>query len=110
MSSTWDKQWVADDGTLNAKYYIVEVDYDVAHSIYNQEPVGDKRYLPATVTKHKNNYVITINDQVIGQAPISWTRLDGRLKQGPIHATADVQWRAYDDPQRFMVKLSIKNA
>jgi hypothetical protein len=108
--SNWDRQWVGDDGSLNATYYITDLAYDVAYAMYNEEPVGNKRDLPAQVVRNGKGYLVMVDGKALANVPITWSRLDGRLNEGPIMGEVNLEWRAYDDPQRFMVKLYIKNA
>ncbi len=107
--SNWDKGTV-EDGLVSGAWYIVDIDYAACYAIYMAEPVGNKD-LPAQAAKVGKRYVITSGDQVIANMPTDWAQLPHHVgSRGPLNGEARVEWRTYDDPQRFMVKFYLKNA
>jgi hypothetical protein len=110
MGSNWDKQWVNDDGTVNANYYIAEVGYEECHRIYSREPEGDKYDLPAVVKRVDRNFVVFIDDRAVALLPSDWTRLTSKIDAVGLPCTANIKWRAYDEPPRFMLNVTIRNA
>ena len=108
--SNWDRGTVNEDGTISGSWYIVNIDYAACYAIYNQEPVG-KKQLPAQAVATKKGYVITVENQPVAQMPTGWTQLVHAVRtRGPLNGEAIVEWRAYVEPQRFMVKFYLKNA
>ncbi len=109
--SNWDSGTVEDDGTISGSWYIADVHYANCYELYNQEPVGNKNQLPAKVEIVGKQYVVTINGHVVANLPTGWTQLPHAVKtRGPLEGQASINWRAYDDPQRFMVNLYLRNA
>jgi len=109
--SNWDRGRLNDDGTISGSWYIVDVDYAACYEIFNQDPVGDKPGLTAKAQIVNKQYVVTINDRKVANLPTDWTQLPHAVKtRGPLIGEATVKWRAYDNPQRFMVNLYLKNA
>lgn len=110
MGSNWDRHSITDDGRINVSLYITDIDYAACYTIYNQEPPGDKT-IPAQAAKVGKQYVVQAEGQTIAQLPTDWTQLPHHIKtRGPLQGEALIQWRAYDEPQRFMVKFYLKGA
>lgn len=108
--SNWDKGTVNDDGTISGSWYIVDVDYAACYEIYNTEPVGHKT-VPAEAVLEGKRYVIKTGGRYLAAMPTDWAQLVHRVKaKGSLAGEAYIKWRAYDEPQRFMVTFSLKGA
>lgn len=109
MGSNWDKQWINDDGTVSANYYTTEVGYEECHRLYSREPEGDKYDLPAVVKKLNGKLFVFVDDRAIGLLSTNWTRITSKINEVGLPCTANIKWRAYDDPPKFMLNVSIRN-
>lgn len=108
--SNWDGGHLEADGTISGTWYIADINYAACYAIYNEEPVGDKT-LPAQANIVDKKYVVVVNGQTVANLPTGWTQLPHAVKnRGPLEGEAVIKWRAYDNPQRFMVNLYLKNA
>ncbi|MEN9935922.1 MAG: hypothetical protein RLZZ387_2501 [Chloroflexota bacterium] len=108
--SNWDGGRLEDDGTISGTWYIADIDHAACYEIHNQEPAGDKT-LPAKAELVGKRYVVTINGKTVANLPTDWTQLPHAIKKrGPLNGEAVIKWRAYDEPQRFMVNLYLKHA
>ena len=109
--SYWDSGTVEEDGTICGSWYIADIDYAACYEIFNREPAGDKKQLAAQAALIGKNYVVTIDGTAVANLPTGWTQLPHAVKtRGPLNGHASVTWRAYDNPQRFMVNLYLRHA
>ena len=109
--SNWDSGTVEEDGTICGSWYIADIDYAACYEIFNREPAGDKKQLAAQAALIGKNYVVTIDGTAVANLPTGWTQLPHAVKtRGPLNGHASVTWRAYDNPQRFMVNLYLRHA
>lgn len=108
MASSWDNQRVNDDGTVSGSYYISDIDYATAYELWMAEPQGDKD-LDARIYRIKNTDYLYVGDKAICVVPINWARISSKIGKQGMACEAFLQWRKYDDPQRFMVKVNIRN-
>lgn len=104
--SVWNKYGtISKDGLIEARFYLTEVHYESAYSIWMQDKPGDKRYLKGAIHVYDGEPCVYVDNAFIARLPKTWTQFVKQASDRVIQAAVQIVWREEHNAFRAIVDI-----